>query len=131
MFATSLTSSPLTLYMLDQPIDHDEEVRLFSSQVLLRGENAEGKCEETYLYLNSVYDRLSEEGKTLLLNSTSGIDNACKDRLIYLENWYFRIKETRHLELTMTNNLTNFSILLGLTSLSFTFYFLYKREKRL
>ena len=131
MFTTSLSSSSLSLYMLDQPIDHDEEVRVFSSQVMMRGENAEGKCEETYLYLNSIYNRLSEEGKTLLLNSTREIDSACKERIIYLENWYLRIKEVRHSGLTITNNLSNMWILLGLTSLSFTFYFLNKRKKRL
>lgn len=131
IFMTSLSTSPLSLYMLDQPIDHYEEVRLFSSQVLMRGENAEGKCEETYFYLNSVYERLSKEGRTLLLNSTGEMDIECKERIIYLENWYFTTKKVQHLELTVPNNLMSMWILLGMTSFSSTFYFLYLRKKQL
>lgn len=84
IFKSSISN--LSLYLIDTPISYEEEVKVFVDTVLTKGENASGKCNEIYGYLDNVFARLSSNAKEYYLDSDNDNILEAKERLMYLSN---------------------------------------------
>ena len=130
-FMFSTLPSNISLYLLNEPIDHLREVSVFISEVNIRGENVSGYCSETYLFLNSIYLRLSEEGVNLFLTSNDSYDISAKNRMTYLENWYNDTQPVRKVEGVVQTNYLPILFIIGLSTTSILIYAYIKHKKRL
>lgn len=74
------------LYLDESSIDYDLEAKLFVHFVLQNSENASGRCNEVFEIIQNVYDRLSENGKRILNNSSDNNIILVKERMAYLAN---------------------------------------------
>ena len=129
-FIFSSAQSNISLYILNEPIDHFEEVRIFSDQVNTRGIDAKGHCDETYQFLNSVYLRLSEEGINIFLTSMSEDDINAKHRMVYLENWHSYYQQART-KGVVTSSILIFYVMIGVSCLFLLFYGYISHRKRI
>ncbi len=119
--------SNLVLYLIDAPISYEEEVKVFVDTVLTKGENASGKCNEVYFYLDNAYSRLSNNAKIFFINSSDDNVLEAKERLIFLSIVYNSVvsKELNE-EKQNDNSALNVIMLIGFM-LSITYYVLQPR----
>lgn len=126
-FIFKSSMSNLSLYLIDTPISHEEEVKVFVDMVLTRGENASGNCNEVYSYLDNVYSRLSNNAKNHIINSSDDIVLEAKERFIYLSNMYRDVISREMNKEKQNDNSTLLVLIITGFMISITYYFLQPR----
>lgn len=128
----SASQAAVALFLDEGSVNHNLAANMYATEVNTgKGNTAQGTCETTLSFLNSVYSRLSGDAKSIFDSSTDSQFVSARARIAYLTSWVASTSETRVPVSTSTSkdNITAvISIgLIGLTSI-LGYYFINKKK---
>lgn len=129
-FEALIGTSSVSLYRMDNIVDHLIEASYLVEAILNEGEYAKGRCEETYHFLEKIYSRLSVIAVDEFHRANDYRFVEAKSRFEYMNT---RVNSTeRQLNYNinhLNSNITPYFTIFGLSVISVAFCYLFKKTK--
>lgn len=126
IFSTQLSN--ISLYRLEEEVDYQLEASYFVNTLLSYSDAANGRCESIYLYLDNLYQRLSDNARSIILSSEDPNYLLARSRMNYLSSWVSRNTTSKTFSYQHSTNQTPFFVIIFLFSSTITLYYFHKRK---
>ncbi|MDY0278766.1 MAG: hypothetical protein RBQ97_11855 [Acholeplasma sp.] len=129
-FEALIGTSNVSLYRMDNIVDHLIEASYLVEAILNEGEHAKGRCEETYYFLENIYSRLSVKAVEEFYRANDYRFVEAKSRFEYMNTWLSSKERKSSYNINRLNsNIIPYILILGIVTSTISLFYALKKQR--